>query len=361
MSSPRSRIVSSSSRNTTASAAVQEAEEEVITSPSKNEETENRTTVRTKIATPSKTSSRTVTFGEMTEVKSPEVELLGFSTPEENLQRILAPAGLTPIEVIDTGTELFVKSYNTLAQKVYVKIPSNVDETDFASSMSNLARVEMAKENDEETTVEKIVVVTKPLLDKKTEQIICGHGAESHEGFCVSDLEERTVFTVVEGQESSYGHTSGDVIPAPIVPLSAVINHPSEVKHETIAQSMAIQRLSLQEARSQLSELVNTSVRTSRVSSVAAQTFEQKINKIGSEIARLNKEDINFEKMPANAVSINSRAIVNEKLIHKNHAFNVLVGNAYALHSAMEDLEAALAKINAVLEIINTIGQHHSC
>ena len=358
MSSSRSRINSPSSRNVTIAAAVEEAEEDLVSPPVREEENEVRTVPKSRNV---KTQSRTVSFEEV-----PLASEAGFRaemSSEEKLQRIMSPAGLTPVEVIDTGSELFVKAYNTLSQKVYVKIPSNTGETDIASSMVNLARVEEAQDDGDEgtTIIEKLSSITKPLLDPKTEKIICGHGAESHEGFCVNDVEERTMFTVVSDQQSSYGHTACDAIPAPIVPLSAVINYPEEVRRETISQSMAIQRSSLQEARSHLSELVNTAVRTSRVASVVAQTFEQKINKIGLEVATLNRQDIAFESNPATPALISKRAAISEKLIHKNYAFNVLVGNAYALYSAVEDLQAAMDKINKVLEVTNAVGQHHSC
>ena len=274
--------------------------------------------------------------------------------PEETLRQTLAPAGLSPYEVIVTDDEVFVATHNTFGQRVYVKIPSeNQHLFETASKMSHSATANLAQKT---TFSSRPLQATQKLLDQKT--IVCGHMAEmGEEGFCyATEPKSQKIFETVEDAESTYGNTKGDALPSPVVLLDDVIQFPDEVFIKTAAENNRIKKISERSA-GQMARLIELSERLTIATKKAHHVIEEKFGEIGGLLSKSAEKDMKFNKIPATPETIEARGTNWEHMVYWNYLLGSVIGDAYRLGGAEEKIESALSSIVAILTDINNKTQ----
>jgi hypothetical protein len=279
---------------------------------------------------------------------------------EETLQRVLAPAGLALVEAVETdGESSYVKTFNTFGQVVFVEVPNTSPEGNLVPDMTYRILVEPMKESEEVTMGERSVMATQGLLTNGR-PMICGHGAEMGDGFCLSTPSGKTVFTTVESEGENYGHTAGNAVPAPIVTLNDVMMNPGMIESATKKETFEIQRASVNEAREQLARLAEVSARLGRASQVAIGVFEKKLMAVGKAMELVKVSDIKLGNSPPTPDNIKRRSAAYQNLIHLNYLLSRLIGHAYYLQVAELDVEHALAVITDTLTEVNAETQNIS-
>jgi len=278
--------------------------------------------------------------------------------PESEIQKILSNAGLTVVEVIHTGDGSFVKTFNNLGQKTFVEVPKDEDISSTVRSMTHSKTMTggTTSSTNEEPTEETEMYAEIGIPSLGNSETIKCHLTENGEEVCITTSEERTTYSTVKNQSETYGHTTGDLVPAPVVTLTEIIKNPEAVKIETIKETLQLQKASVQYSFKIINNLVNSTAKLESLFKSLSNVYDTKISEIGEKLAILGKEELLILQQDQTNELLKKHSLIFQNLIYKNFLFGYANSLIYKLSQIQSDLEDNIEDTNKVLQELNVLN-----